>query len=255
MSASSAPPVIGNLPDGGAGEGAGLLPSRRGLEVDRPVGVGGVAATAFEPLPDRVRLGLAEQQDGRDAPPLGRLEEEAALRLLAEARVHQDPLPLEQPAPRPGGGIPRRSARSTRARRCLPRRRTTARISGGDIGQLLAHQVGADHGEAGPLGQGPGQGGLARAGQPADQDEAGPAARLLQLPQGQQPAGPGLDQGRVPVGLGDLRLRELQPLHLAPHGGPVGRVERRAAPGPPRRPRPRSRPRRRPGPGRPGRGA
>ena len=92
-------------------------------------------------------------------------------------------------------------------------------------GQLLAHEVRPDHAEAGTLGQGPGQGGLAGAGQAADQDEAGLPARLLQLAERQQPGAPRLRQGHGPVGRRDLRPRQLQAFHLAPHGRPVGRVE------------------------------
>ncbi len=80
----------------------------------------------------------------------------------------------------------------------------------------------------GPPGQAPGQGRLARPGQAADQHQARPPGRVLQLAEGQQPVGPGPHQGRSPLG---LRLRELHPLHLAPHGGAVGGVERQRRPG------------------------
>src|SRR5262249_27518034 len=146
---------------------------------------------------------LTEQEHGRDTPPNGRLEELTPVRLKSKARVHEHSLPLEKPRLGPAQALGIRPFR--------PFGSVDARLEGGgrfvsrtELGQLLAYDIGADHREAGPLGEAARQRRLSRPGQTTHQGQARAPAGSFELPQGLQPVRPGSLKRRSPLGSRNL---------------------------------------------------
>ena len=159
------------------------------------------------------------------SPSAGGLEEEPSPRLVAEARIDEHASPLEDeslgPAQALGVGplVPLgrvelfaecAGAESWPLRPASSLRTTSERIT---VNPARSARSRARVDLPGP-------------GQAGDEHQAGPAAGLLQLGEGEEPEGTGAGPGRGPVGLGDLRLRELHAFDLAAHRGAIGPIER-----------------------------